>query len=167
MNALAIPDVSAKTRLENLFTAVLQFRSDAPESSIIPDEVRDGDWIGSGNGSVSGRRLNGSLDWSLWAGNCLYPQIRKGQAVPAGLHLCTLNPAGFITTTDGARIRFEGRGFGLRSPAAYCVSMTMVFATEDARYEWLTRVLGVMEGLFDEAAGQAVWNVYVPSSAEA
>ena len=34
--------------------------------------------------------------------------VRSGQSVPEGLHLCTINPVGFIETLDGARIRFDG-----------------------------------------------------------
>ncbi len=41
-------------------------------------------------------------------------------------------------------------------------SLTLVFGTEDGHYEWLTRVLGVIEGEFDEKAGRATWNVYIP-----
>jgi hypothetical protein len=83
--------------------------------------------------------------------------------VPEGLHLCTINPAGFIETQDGARIRFDGRGYGLRGPEIYQTNLTLVFSTEDARYIWLTKLLGVMEGEFDEKAGRTSWNVYVPA----
>jgi hypothetical protein len=40
--------------------------------------------------------------------------------------------------------------------------MTLAFTTEDLRYAWLTRVLGVMEGEFDESIGRATWRVYIP-----
>jgi hypothetical protein len=74
-----------------------------------------------------------------------------------------MNPGGFIETPEGAKIRFDGRGYGLRSSEKYRVSLTLVFSAEDARYAWLARTLAVMEGEFDEKAGRAVWNVYVPS----
>lgn len=64
---------------------------------------------------------------------------------------------------DGARIRFDGRGYGLRGAEIYQTNLTLVFSTEDARYTWLTKLLGVMEGEFDEKAGRASWNVYVPA----
>jgi hypothetical protein len=73
-----------------------------------------------------------------------------------------MNPVGFIETKDGARIRFDGRGYGLRDPEKYRTSLTLVFGTEDSRYAWLTKTLGVMEGEFDEKKGRAVWRVYVP-----
>ncbi len=37
-----------------------------------------------------------------------------------------------------------------------------VVKKEDARYAWLTKVLGVMEGEFDEKAGRSTWEVFVP-----
>jgi len=73
-----------------------------------------------------------------------------------------MNPSGFIETLEGARIRFDGRGYGLRSPDKYRVSVTLVFGTENARYAWLSKVPAVMEGEFDEKAGRAMWNVHVP-----
>jgi hypothetical protein len=74
-----------------------------------------------------------------------------------------MSPAGLITTPDGAHIRFDGRGYGLRTPEKYQTSLTLVFATEDTRYAWLTHMLGVMEGESDEKIGRADWRVYVPA----
>ena len=45
----------------------------------------------------------------------------------------------------------------------YQTNLTSVFGTEDARYTWLTKVVTVIEGEFDEKAGHAIWNVYVPA----
>lgn len=149
--------------LELLLKAVLQFTSEAAEDAIVPPEDREGVYLGSGDGTATGERLRGTIRWSAWAGNCLYPLIRKGQPVTDELHLCTFNPTGFIETSDGARIRFEGRGYGLRSKERYRISVTLAFGTDDARYVWLTKVLGVTEGLFDEKAGRATWDVYVPA----
>lgn len=57
-------------------------------------------------------------------------------------------------TEDGARIRFDGRGYGLRSSGKYQTNLTLIFSTEDTRYEWLTKVVAVMEGDFDEKTGR-------------
>jgi hypothetical protein len=154
---------SSGSSLEPLFTAALQYRSDSPDSAVVPNEGREGAFVGSGDGTATGERLRGTVRWSLWSGNCVYPLVRKGQTIPDGMHLCTMNPGGFIEAPDGARIRFDGKGYGLRSPEKYRTSLTLVFSTEDARYAWLTKVLGVMEGEFDERAGRAIWNVYVPA----
>lgn len=157
---------SREKGMEPLFTAVLQYRSESkPDSAIGADET-EGAFIGSGDGTVTGDQIHGTIRWSLWAGNCVYPLLRKGQSIPEGLHLCTMNPRGLIETPDGTRVRFDGRGYGLRTNEKYNVGLTMVFATEDTRYSWLTKVLGVMEGEFDEKAGRSVWNVFVPASSE-
>jgi hypothetical protein len=159
----AITTVSEATEIEPLFKAILQYRPESQPDSGITAERHEGVYIGSGDGSADGDRLRGKIRWSLWSGDCLYPFVRSGQSVPDGLHLCTMNPTGFIETQDGARIRFDGRGYGLRSPKKYKTSLTLVFGTEDARYTWLTKTLGVMEGEFDEKTGRALWNVYVPA----
>ena len=106
---------SGEERLEELFKADLQYGSESESDAVVVAEGSDGVYIGSGDGTVAGDRLRGTIRWSLWSGNCLYPLVRSGQSVPEGLHLCTINPAGFIETLDGARIRFDGRGYGLRS----------------------------------------------------
>jgi hypothetical protein len=152
---------------DRLFTALLQYRSASPSDAVIPSAGREGSYIGSGDGSVTGERLQGVIRWSLFSENCVYPAARAGQAVPAGLHLCTMNPGGFIETSDGARIRFEGRGYGLRTAERYRTGLTLVFTTEDTRYAWLTPLLGLVDGEFDESAGRATWNVYVPAEAAA
>jgi hypothetical protein len=126
---------SGDNRLEMLFNSDLQYRSESPSDAIVGSEGREGVYIGSGDGTVVGDRLRGALRWSLWSGNCLYPLVRSGQSVPAGLHLCTINPSGFIETLDGARIRFDGRGYGLRDSETYQTNLTLIFSTEDARYE--------------------------------
>jgi hypothetical protein len=149
--------------LKPLFDAVLQFTSDSPADAVVEADARDGVYIGSGNGTVTGERVRGTMAWSLNGGDCLYPRIRRGEAVPDERHLCTLSWGGFIDTADGARIRVDGRGYGLRTRAWYRLSATLVFRTEAPQYEWLTNVLAVMEGDFDERAGRAVWSVLVPN----
>ena len=148
--------------LAHLFTVRLEFTSDSPSDAIVPAEGRDGAHIGSGPGTVTGDRVEGTMSWSLYAGDCLYPRIRKGDAVPDDRHLCTLSPGGFIETQDGARIQFDGRGYGLRTRDWYRLSATLTFSTNAVHYEWLTDVLAVMEGDFDERAGCAIWHVYAP-----
>lgn len=153
---------TSTTSLVRLFDAALQFTSESPADAVVPATGREGEYLGSGTGNALGDRVRGTVQWSFYSGNCLYPSIRRGESVPDGLHLCTLNPGGFIDTDDGARISFDGRGFGLRSPDVYRVSLILAFRTDDARYSWLNRVLGLMEGTFDERHGRATWRVYEP-----
>jgi len=156
--------VTEGAALAHLFSATLQFTSSSPADAVVSPDGREGEYIGSGHGTVAGRQVRGAMRWSLFSASCLYPRIRAGEIVPAELHLCTLNPGGYIDTEDGARISFDGKGYGLRSPEVYRVSVTLAFTAVDARYAWLKGVLGLMEGAFDERAGQATWNVYVPSA---
>lgn len=159
---IAASTASARPQLRHLFSGVMRFQSDEQSQPVIPQEGRDGAYIGSGDGDLTGG-LSGSMSWSMYAGNCLYPLIRKGQKVPADLHLCTVNPGGFIETRDGARIRFEGRGYGLHNSERYLVSLNLTFGTEDPRYAWLTRELAVVEGEIDEKAGMMKFAAYVPA----
>jgi hypothetical protein len=148
--------------LRRLFSATLEFTSESPADAVVTADGRDGAYIGSGKGTVSGDSIRGTMSWSLYAGNCLYPFIRRGETVPDAVHLCTLSPGGFIDTVDGARIRFEGRGYGLRSPEWYRLSATFTFATESAPYLWLRDLLAVMEGDMDQKTGRAIWHVHAP-----
>src|SRR5437879_3349890 len=122
--------------IDLLFEAVLQYQSQSQVDIVSAADEHEGAYIGSGDGAVNGERLRGKIRWSLWSANCVYPLVRRGQAVPDSLHLCTMDPTGFIETHDGARIRFDGRGYGLRTPKQYKTSLTLVFGTEDARYSW-------------------------------
>jgi hypothetical protein len=149
--------------LVHLFDAPVRLTSESPEEAVVPADGREGVYLGSGDGIATGEVLRGTLRWSFYSGNCLYPRIRRGEAVPESLNLCTLNPGGFIESDDGARIAFDGKGYGLRSPERYRVSMTMAFRTDDDRYAWLNCVLGLMDGDFDEKSGRAEWHVYAPS----
>jgi hypothetical protein len=150
--------------MELLFTVKLHGRSDKIEDAVVPAADREGVYISSAAGTVEGKRLSGRMRTSMFSGNCPVPGMRKGEGPPKGLHLCTVNPGGIIETQDGARIRFDGKGYGLFSPQKYRVSMTMAFATDDSRYQWLTPLLGAMEGEVDLKAGAATWNVYLPRS---
>jgi hypothetical protein len=157
-----VSDESPSGALVHLFDAAVQFTLESAADAVVSPEGREGVYLGSGDGIATGERLHGRVRWSFYSGNCLYPQIRRGEAVSDRLNLCTLNPGGYIESDDGARIAFDGKGYGLRSPERYRVSMTMTFRTDDPRYEWLNWVLGVMAGDFDEKTGRAVWHVYVP-----
>jgi hypothetical protein len=146
-----------------LFQAALELRSDSPADAVVPADGREGIYIGTSLGTVTGKRLSGVIRASFYSGDCLYPLARAGQLVPDGLHLCTVNPGMIIDTRDGARIRVDGKGYGLRDAGHYQVGAALVFATEAPRYSWLTRTLAVLEGEFDERTGRSSWCVYLPN----
>jgi hypothetical protein len=134
--------------LEHLFEVELQFRSDM--DPVVPTKGREGELVGSGDGTVRGSALEGTIRWSNFE--------------TQGERLCGMYPAGLIETEDGATIRFDARGWALRSDgdgggSIWDVAGGLRFETEDSRYEWLTRSLAVWEGRFDAATGHATWRV--------
>ena len=92
--ALSIAALSQPTEgkpvngLEPLFQAVMQYQSDSETDAVVPVEGHEGAYIGSGDGIVTGDRIRGTIRWSLWSGNCVYPLVRKGQKIPG----CTSAP---------------------------------------------------------------------------
>ena len=151
--------------LTPLFEARLQYQSDM--EVVVSAETREGELVGSGNGSVSGDLLSGNVRWSMYAGNCAYVFVRAGLEPPPGQHLCTVHPAGVIETSDGAQIWFDARGYGLRGadqsqPHLWGLTMALQFTTTDQRYQWLNSALGVLVSEFDERAGRALWRAFVP-----
>jgi len=148
-----------------LFEARLQYQSDM--EVVVSGETREGELVGSGDGTVTGAAFSGTVRWSMYAGNCAYVFVRAGLEPPPGQHLCTIHPAGVIETSDGAQVWFDARGYGLRGadqgqPHLWVVTMAMQFTTTDPRYQWLNSTLGVAVSEFDERAGRALWRVFLP-----
>jgi alkylmercury lyase len=132
---------------------------------VVPAEGRDGELIGSGDGTVTGEKLVGTIRWSMFSADCVYPLIQAGVTPPPGQHLCTTNPGGVIETDDGAQVWFDARGYGLRGyepshPHLWHLTMALQFSTTDGRYRWLNTTLGVWEGEFDEQTAEARYRAY-------
>lgn len=152
--------------MEHLFDAGLEYINDMP--SEVPTEDREGDYIGSGVGAVRGEKVTGSIRWSMFAADCAYLMVRAGIEPGPGQDLCRVHPGEVIETTDGARIDFDARGYGLRGPDRsrphiWRLSAALTFATKDERYEWLNSTLAVWEGTFDDVAGRADYRAYAAS----
>ncbi len=136
--------------LTPLFEARLQYQSEM--EVVVSAETREGELVGSGDGRVSGELLSGKARWSMYAGNCAYVFVRAGVEPPPGQHLCTVHPAGVITTDDGA---------DQSQPHLWALTMAVQFTTTDRRYQWLNTTLGVVVSEFDERAGRALWRAFV------
>jgi hypothetical protein len=150
--------------LTTLFEARLQYQSDM--EVVVPAETREGELVGSGDGTVTGDALSGKARWSMYAGNCAYVFVRAGVEPPSGQHLCTVHPAGVIETSDGAQVWFDAKGYGLRGadqlhPYLWVLTMAVQFTTTDRWYQWLNTTLGVVVSEFDERAGRARWQAFV------
>lgn len=137
-----------ETTLEHLFDAELEYRH-GMEPLITPEEG-DGELVGSGDGSVRGPALQGTLRWTLFE--------------HVGSTVCAMNPSAVIETSDGAHIRVDGRGWARRETpedSRWDVGATLHFSSDDERYAWLDDSLGVWEGEFDAAAHNAHYRAYV------
>ena len=58
---------SDEKTLEPLFKADLQYRSESESDAVVLAEGREGAYIGSGDGTVTGDRLRGTVRSSLWS----------------------------------------------------------------------------------------------------
>lgn len=131
--------------LEHLFDAELQYQ---PGMAALADEG-DGVLVGSGDGKVAGG-LAGTLRWTLFE--------QPGELV------CAMSPTLRIETHDGAEILADGRGFAARDRAEaseWRVAATLRFRTDDARYAWLDRLLGLWEGELDSERHRARYRAYL------
>jgi alkylmercury lyase len=149
-------------RLEHLFDAELRYQPGM--EVVVPAEGREGELIGSG-GTVTGERLRGKIRRSMFSADCAYLLVKTGSTPSPGQHLCTTNPGGVIETDDGAQIRFDAKGYGLRGydtsrPHLWHLTMALQFSTSDERYLWLNTTLGVWEGEFDENTAHAHYRAY-------
>lgn len=134
-------------QLDHLFDAELRFRADI--GPVVPIEDREGELVGSGDGTVAGSALRGMIFWSNFE--------------TQGERLCGMYPAGRIETDDGAIIRFDARGWALRrdrEAPVWHVAGGLRLETDDDRYAWLNRSLAVWEGRFDTSTGRATWRIY-------
>jgi hypothetical protein len=145
---MAKPTAVQKERFEHLFGLDLQFQWEM--SPITSREAEEGEYIGSGDGTAIGSKIQGTVRWDLF---------EKQEE-----NLCRSNLIGVIETHNGAQIRFDSRGFfikpDLSRPNQWITSASVYFYTEDQRYEWLNIGLAVWEGEFDMGTYQHHYQVY-------
>jgi hypothetical protein len=131
--------------LQHLFDAELRYRPDM--TPIVT--TGEGQLIGSGDGTLRGPSLRGTIKWTLFE--------QPGELV------CGMNPVVALETDDGATVRIEGRGYGRRERAddqRWRVAATLRLDTPDERYAWLDGALGVWEGEFDAEQHRARYRAY-------
>ncbi len=144
---MSVIDESQTSQLEHLFEVRLMYQEGKPAVSM---DGKVGEYVGSGEGTVTGSRINGIVHWTLF----------ESQQETA----CESNLFGIITTEDGAEIRFDTMGFFLRpykdKPKLWVTSAAVSFETDDERYAWLNPLLGVWEGTFDMGSYKHHYQAY-------
>jgi len=144
------PSAVQNERLADLFKLELQFQWEMP--AVTPHEAGEGEYIGSGEGTAKGSRINGTVRWDLF---------EKREET-----LCRSNLTGMIETDDGAQIQFDSRGFFIKpdetKPNKWITSASVYFYTADRRYEWLNTRLAIWEGEFDMATFRHHYHVCLP-----
>jgi hypothetical protein len=126
--------------LQPLFSVELNYKKGKSQVLDMPGRV--GDYLGSGEGTVSGDKVNGRVHWGL------FEKVAET--------ICESNLRGLIETEDGAAIHFDALGF-FRRPTQpddqiWVNASAVTFHTDDGRYLWLNEVTGVWRGTFDMAA---------------
>lgn len=150
--------------LKPLFNAVLRYEDSADDVDLA--ENLPGSYIGRGLGTVEGDRINGQFVWKLHAENCAFLWLKEGSIPPPDMHLCNTYFSAIISTNDGAEISFSARGFGFRgalpeSLHLWSLTASLRFGTEDKRYSYLNKVLGIWEGTFNEEKREAFYHAYL------
>ena len=144
------------TPLELLFEMTLQPQrwpgdGKSPEASAeASPESRVGAYIASGEGTLEGPQLKGTVRWDLF-------ENRERENV------FRTDMFGVINTNDGAEIGFEI--FGLFQPSKtdkekWEQNSAIRFATTDERYVWLLPILSILKGTFDHETLLHEYRVY-------
>ena len=133
--------------LETLFQIKLEYKESTPPVSL---EGKVGEYIGSGEGTVVGPEVNGTVHWTLFEGQ--------------NERVCQSNLFGVISTADGAKIKFDSMGVFMvpdrEKPHLWKTSAGVSFETNNENYLWINSLLGVWEGEFDSKSYRHHYLVY-------
>lgn len=134
--------------LNLLFEMELQYKEGM--AAITTPEGKIGQYIGSGNGTATGEKLQGAVRWDL------YEAIDDTR--------CQTNFAGVIKTPDGANIQFDARGYGMApdpsQPEAWHMVYAVQFEAADEPYRWLNTTLALWDGQLDMKSYRHHYRVY-------
>lgn len=143
---------ATKTQLQQIFELNMMYRG---QEAITSPEGKVGDYIGGGDGTVSGK-IKGTVKWDL------YEEFTDNG--------CLTNFVGFIETEDGARIAFDARGHGKVThpdePNLWVMVYGVKFETDSEEYAWLNATLAVWEGTFDMESYQHNYRAYAQLASE-
>jgi hypothetical protein len=137
-------------RLEPLCVLDLRYTSQFHYVSPYPDDSGLG-W-GVGDGTASGERLQGTVQWSN------HPRGRSDGVMQPGAR-------GVVTTPDGAEVMFDLSGRTVfaqdGSQTIGCQLLMTLFESADERYRWLNNTVCITEGRIDPATMVAHMEVAV------
>lgn len=135
---------------QELFELKLQYYPDS-KPAVSSTKGRIGELLGSGKGTVTGKKINGTARWSIFeiVGN-----------------ICETNIAGYIQTDDRSRINYETKGFGLvpdkkNKPNDWKMPAVIKFSTKAKKYEWLNDTLAILQGSFNMEAKNHQYKAYL------
>ena len=133
---------------ELLFDIALAYRAEM--AAVLQPDLRPGEYLGSGDGSIQGPRVHGTVRWDL-------NEITGDRA-------CQMFFSGVIETDDGAVVGFETLGYGRvpdpeTAPHQWDVSASVQLTTDDPRYAWLSERPASLYGAFDAATYQHRYRV--------
>jgi hypothetical protein len=145
---MEITNAVRNKRLEPLFEVELQYQPGM--EAVTSPEGRLGEYLGSGDGTVKGPNIQGTVRWDLYE---VTGEVR-----------CQTNFAGVIDTDDGAEIRFDAQGFGMvpdgSKPHEWHMANAGQFDTQDEHYAWLNTVLALWDGEFDMETYRHRYRIY-------
>ncbi len=126
------------TSPDHLMEVELAYREG--KSRMSDGEGKVGHYLGSGDGTVMGPKIQGTVQWDLFENQA--PEV------------CDAHLHGIITTEDGARIDFDVLGF-FRAPSGpervWSLTASVVFGTKEPQYGWRADSPYRWEGTFDES----------------
>ena len=134
-------------RLEHLCEMELAYRSESLYQGKFvvarPYNSQEAEAYGEGDGWVKGERLKGTARWVN------HPHCRSDGVWLPNLH-------GVIQTEDGAGVLFSLRGrTKFMADGKGNQLLTVIFETEDERYQWLNDSICVLEGIIEGFAMHA------------
>ena len=135
--------------IEHLFEMELIYKQGLPPISSADGKL--GEYIGSGEGKVTGLRIRGTVRWDLFE--------------TRGENLCQSNLCGVIDTYDGAQFEFDSLGYFMRTdlsnPNQWITSAAVTFKTTADQYAWLNNLLATLHGEFDMGAYRHRYQFYI------
>ncbi len=136
----------SKSNSEHLFDMKLQHKKEMTEEN--PESGKLGKYLGSGDGTVKGSKINGTVIWNLYENQS--PTV------------CDANIGGTITTDDGLDIQFNCLGFFKKDDVGSKWRMIAgaQFSTTADQYKWLNSILASWEGEFDMSTYKHNYSVF-------